>query len=75
MQKLNSSLLEAAAYDSRSARLELRFRSGAVYGYFGVPPHTWYELLSTESAGRYFNSHIRNRFAYAALPSISNGEL
>jgi hypothetical protein len=67
MQLVDSSLLEAVAYHKQLRLLELAFRSGAVYGYFGVPAHTYDELLRAESKGKYFNSHIRNRFAYAKI--------
>ena len=58
------------------AVLELEFRSGAVYRYFGIPPHTFEELLRAQSKGGYFNSHIRNRFAYAKVHAAgANGKL
>ena len=49
------------------AVLELQFRSGAVYHYFGIPAQTFEEWMRAESKGGYFNSHIRNRFAYAKV--------
>jgi hypothetical protein len=63
----NSSLLEAGSYHDQLAVLELTFRSGAVYCYFGVPAPTYHELLRAESKGQYFNSHVRNRFACAKI--------
>jgi hypothetical protein len=68
MQPMNSSLLEAAAYHEQIALLEVAFRSGAFYRYFGVPASTYHELLRSESKGQYFNAHIRNRFDYAKMP-------
>lgn len=67
----NSSLLSGAAYDSCAAQLELVFRSGAIYCYFGVPAQTYHELLQAESKGRYFNSHVRNRFACSRIDFVS----
>jgi hypothetical protein len=64
---LNSTSLNAVAYLDRQALLELEFRSGAVYRYFGVPAETYRELLLAESKGAYFNRHIRNRFAYTQI--------
>jgi len=66
---LNSTLLHAVTYQDQCAVLELEFRSGAVYRYFGISPQTFEELLRAESKGGYFNSHIRNRFAYAKVHS------
>ena len=73
---LNSTSLYAVTYQEPCAVLELEFRSGAVYRYFGIPPHTFEELLRAESKGGYFNSRIRNRFAYAKVYSAAaNGKL
>jgi hypothetical protein len=63
----NSSLIEAAAYQDQWSLLELAFRSGAVYHYFAVPAQTYQELLRAESKGVFFNSYIRNRFAYVKI--------
>jgi hypothetical protein len=65
--KLKSTLLKAAAYQDQLASLELEFRSGAVYHFFGVSPLTYQELLRAESKGGYFNRHIRNCFAHLMI--------
>ena len=65
----NSTLLAAVTYQDPCAVLELEFTSGAVYHYFGVPAQTLEELLRAESKGGYFQSHIRNRFAYGKVYS------
>ena len=63
-----SSLLASVAYDHDRAVLQLEFRSGAVYQYFGVPLQRFQELLQAESHGTYFNHRIRNFFQHALLP-------
>ncbi len=65
----NSRLLKTAAYQSELAVLELVFRSGEVYHYFGVPAEIYQELRWAESKGGYFNSHLRNRFPYSKVHS------
>ena len=60
----NSSLLTAGNYQHDVAVLELIFRSGEVYRYFGVPAQTYQELLQAESKGAYFNRSVRNRFPF-----------
>jgi len=70
---LKSTSLNAATYQDQSAFLDLEFRSGAIYRYVGVPAQTYQELLLTQSKGRYFNQHIRNRFTYAKLDAASSG--
>ena len=64
---LLSTSLNAATYQDHSACLELEFRSGEIYRYRGVPAHIYQDLLQAESKGRYFNQHIRDRFAYAKI--------
>jgi KTSC domain len=64
---LQSTSLNAATYQEQSAFLELEFRSGAIYRYLGVPAPVYQELLRSESKGRYFNQHIRNRFTHAKI--------
>lgn len=64
---LDSTSLLAAAYQEPLALLELQFRSGALYRYFGVPASIYDGLLSAESKGRYFNSFIRKRFPFALI--------
>jgi len=64
---VNSTSLNAVFYQDRQALLELEFRSGAIYHYFGVPAETYGELLQAKSKGTYFNHHIRNHFSYAKI--------
>ena len=66
---LNSTSPQAVTCQDPCAVLELEFTSGAVYHYFGIPAQTFEELMRAESKGGYFNSHIRNRFAYAKVYS------
>jgi hypothetical protein len=61
---VDSSSLAAVSYSSTECWLEVCFRDGQVYRYFGVPPQCYRELLEAESKGAYFNRRIRNRFAF-----------
>lgn len=70
---LQSTSLNAATYQDQSGLLELEFRSGAIYRYIGVPVHVYQELVLSESKGRYFNQHIRNRFPFTKINPARNG--
>ena len=70
---LQSTSLSAATYQEQSASLELVFRSGAIYRYIGVSAQVYQELLQSESKGRYFNQHIRNRFRYSHIDPARSG--
>ena len=62
MNAVDSSVLAQTGYDAPRAVLQVIFRAGGIYQYFGVPQNTYGELLHAESKGTYFNRHIRNIF-------------
>jgi hypothetical protein len=64
---LDSRMLAAASYSQDWQQLYLRFRSGEVYCYRGVPAERYRELLAAESKGRYFREHIRNCYPYQRI--------
>ena len=56
----NSSALRMGTYDPVSQLLRLTFRSSTqAYDFEGVHPSVWQELIQAESAGVYYNNHIR----------------
>ena len=57
-----SSVISRVEYDPRSRTLEVEFRTGRVYDYFGVPKAEYQALLNAPSLGGYFNREIRNRY-------------
>jgi hypothetical protein len=59
--RLKSSLLDWVFYRSHRQTLDVAFRTGKLYRYFGVPEARYQELLRAESAGRFFNATIRNQ--------------
>lgn len=59
---ITSSNLAGAFHDGEDLYLE--FNKGKVYRYLDVPATVFEELLAAESAGRYFHTAIRERFAY-----------
>lgn len=61
---VESTTLATIAYDSAPRLLQLEFRNGAVYQYFGVPAAVHEALRRADSKGRYFNQAIRGCFRY-----------
>ena len=57
--RVQSSNLATVAYDEESRQLEIRFHSGGVYRYYGVPPRIYRGLMRARSHGEYFHHHIR----------------
>ena len=58
----SSSVIDRAAFDDEARILCLRFPETGCYFYFGVPPALFDGLCQAESAGQYFNAHIKDRF-------------
>lgn len=64
---VDSSNLDAVAYYPRRRVLLVRFTSGMVYRYDGVPAGVWNGLLAATSHGTYFGSNIRLAYRYRRL--------
>lgn len=62
---LVSENLDCIAY--HLGKLFIRFRSGGVYSYDGVPYDYYDSLQKVESAGKFFHQWIRNKFHYTRL--------
>ena len=62
MIPVESSMIQAVGYDSKTRMLEVLFNSGRIYCYEGVPPKIYKELMAAESKGRYMRSEIINVF-------------
>lgn len=54
----------AAGYDERSQSLRIKFRDGAYYTYYNVPPSVWWQFQRAQSPGRFINSRL-NSFPYS----------
>jgi KTSC domain len=64
---VESSTLATVGYDESRDLLELEFRSGAVYRYFGVPAAVHELLLAATSKGTYFNQGIRRHYQFVRV--------
>lgn len=63
-QQVRSSSLRAVGYDPEAKTLEIEFVHGEVYEYLNVDSETYQSLLSAESLGAYFQTHIRLKFVH-----------
>lgn len=55
-QFINSAMLSSCGYDDETEEMLVTFSNGKEYIYEDVDPAIYRMLISTESAGRYFNS-------------------
>jgi len=62
-----STSLASVGYDPGARVLEVEFRSGAVYRYFGVPDTVHRDFMAAESKGRFFTQRIRGAFRFAKI--------
>ena len=68
---VQSKMLAAVAYDRDWQQLYLKFRSGEIYCYRGVPVQQYQELLAADSKGKYFRRGILNRYPYQRIHSAA----
>jgi hypothetical protein len=64
LHHLNSSSLAAAGYDPYHHELDIAFRQGGLYRYFGVSPRTYRALLQADSKGQFFTGYIRGHYRF-----------
>ncbi|MGH9944017.1 MAG: KTSC domain-containing protein [Pyrinomonadaceae bacterium] len=55
---VESSMIHAVGYDSKTRTLEVVFNSGRTYCYEAVPPKVYKELLAAEAKGRDMRDEI-----------------
>ena len=61
---VESSNLRSVGYDEFLLVLEIEFKSGAVYRYYGVPSEVHDELINAESVGKYFNANVKSKYNF-----------
>jgi KTSC domain len=61
---VSSSSLASVGYAEETQTLEVEFKRGTVYQYFGVPRALHRALLDAPSVGQFFNANIRDVFPF-----------
>jgi hypothetical protein len=56
---IDSKIIDSFDYDSTTEKLDVLFKNGEKYSYFGIPKDIVQNWLSSESSGRYFTKIIR----------------
>lgn len=75
-----SSLIHSVGYDADAQTLEVKFNSGKVFSYAGVPMAKAAEMTADDqpSVGKYFNAEIKNQYEAAAVneggPTTGEGD-
>lgn len=61
-QNVSSSNLSSVGYDPHQMVLEIQFKDGSVYQYFGVPQSIYVSLINASSHGKYFHANVQNNY-------------
>ena len=64
-----SSVIRQASYRPDQMVLDILFTTGRRYLYHEVPPGVAERFAGAFSKGRYFNAHIRDRYAFTEVAS------
>jgi KTSC domain len=65
MVKVNSSNIDEVEYIPSTKTLQIRFKNGSLYNYFDVPEEVFEEFIKSESAGKYFQAHVKSAFQFS----------
>jgi hypothetical protein len=52
--------------------LEVEFEKGSVYQYSGVPKSLYRKMVSAESKGHFFMTHVRDQFPFRRIDPKSS---
>ena len=69
---VESACIASIAFSTEENVLQLEFRNGLAYEYFGVPASLYSELLSAQSKGAFVTRFIRGHFPFRRLEASSN---
>ena len=64
MVQVESEAIAEIRYDAARSVLFVRFVEGAWYSYFDVPRSVYEDFVAADSHGRFFQTHIRDRYDY-----------
>ena len=56
--EVESSMIHAVGYNSKTRELEVVFNSGNIYRYEDVPPEEYESLMNSKSKGQYMRANI-----------------
>lgn len=67
LQPVESSMIQAVGYDEEAEALQVRFNSGQVYEYSGVPKMVFDRLMAAESKGSFMHEAIIDCYPYRKI--------
>jgi hypothetical protein len=71
-----SAVIAAYEYDAVSETLTIRYHSGKVYNYLGVPEKIFKEMRATMAKGIWFNRFIKGKYPFEEVtPGLKQTDL
>jgi hypothetical protein len=64
---VSSTSIAEVGYDNATLTLEIAFRDGGLYRYFGVPVALYSRFMTSNSKGRFFVDEIKDRYRFIRL--------
>lgn len=64
---LDSKNIRRIKYYAVGHLLEIQFVGGKLYHYHEVPESLFDSFMAAESAGKFFNEHVRNHYSYEII--------
>jgi hypothetical protein len=64
---VNSSAINAIAYDSSTQKLQIEFKQGSIYEYANVSESVYRNFMSASSHGTYFDRFIRPIYTHRRI--------
>jgi len=64
-RKVDSSHISSIGHEG--AMLEVRFKSGQLYRYYGVPSIIFTSLLRAKSVGKFFHENVKEHYPYTLI--------
>lgn len=61
-RSVSSSNVAQIGYDPIAQKLGVKFRTGAIYYYLGVPESVYRAFLNSSSKGAFVHAHLKGRF-------------
>lgn len=62
--RVSSTNIASIGYDLAKSTLEVEFRDGAIYQYYGVSAAIHHDFMGAPSKGSFLDQHIKSKFRY-----------
>ena len=66
-ERVRSSNVQSLTYDGVNKVMQVKFRNGGTYNYYGVPLEDYNYVLGAESIGRALNRAIKGTYGYERI--------